>query len=153
MSYFNVWAEVVFGGFPKKEMFTQILLCLFSACHQTLSLHQVSCVGVLRLVRFASSTGRRRRRRRWTIWKMDISNFTPFLWSKWIHFLTKRRFWPHGCNDLTKWPNECVLKVKIAIFECTHLMLDNQCHPYIPSTTVLGDIKPGLGGECRAKAE
>ena len=26
-----------FGGFPKKEMFTQIFLCLFSACHQTLS--------------------------------------------------------------------------------------------------------------------
>ena len=29
MSYCNVWAEVVFCGFPKKEMFTQILLCLF----------------------------------------------------------------------------------------------------------------------------
>ena len=39
MSYCNVWAEVVFCGFPKKEMFTQILLCLFSARHQTLSCH------------------------------------------------------------------------------------------------------------------
>ena len=29
MSYCNAWAEVVFCGFPKKEMFTQILLCLF----------------------------------------------------------------------------------------------------------------------------
>ena len=36
MSYCNAWAEVVFCGFPKKEMFTQILLCLFSARHQTL---------------------------------------------------------------------------------------------------------------------
>ena len=59
MSYCNAWAEVV-----KKEMFTQILLCLFSARHRTLSPHQVSDVGLFRLVRFASSTGRRRRRRR-----------------------------------------------------------------------------------------
>ena len=36
MSDCNVWAEVVFA---KKEMFTHILLCLFSACHQTLSPH------------------------------------------------------------------------------------------------------------------
>ena len=39
MSYCNVWAEVVFCGFPKKEKFTQILLRLFSARHQTLSCH------------------------------------------------------------------------------------------------------------------
>ena len=64
MSYCNAWADVVFCGFPKKEMFTQILLCLFSARHRTLSPHQVSDVGLFRLVRFASSTGRRRRRRR-----------------------------------------------------------------------------------------
>ena len=62
MLYCNVWAEVVFCGFPKKEMFTQILLCLFSACHQTLLCHQVSDVGLFRLVRFASSRRRRRRR-------------------------------------------------------------------------------------------
>ena len=62
MSYYNVWAEVVFCGFPKKKMFTQILLCLFSVCLQTLSPHQVSDVGLFRLVRCASSTGRRRRR-------------------------------------------------------------------------------------------
>ena len=64
MSYCNVCAEVVFCGFPKMEMFTQLLLCLLSARHQTLSLHQVSAVGLFQLVRFASSTGRRRRRRR-----------------------------------------------------------------------------------------
>ena len=64
MSYCNVWAEVVFCGFPKMEMFTQLLLCLLSAHHQTLSLHQVLDVGLFWLVRFASSTGRRRRRRR-----------------------------------------------------------------------------------------
>ena len=34
MLHCNVWAEVVFC---KMEMFTQILLCLFSARHQTLS--------------------------------------------------------------------------------------------------------------------
>ena len=62
--YCNVWTDVFFCGFPKKEMLTQILLCLFSACHQTLSPHQVSNVGLFRLVRFASPTGRRRRRRR-----------------------------------------------------------------------------------------
>ena len=39
MSYCHVWAEVDFCGFPKKEMFIQILLCLFSACHQTLACH------------------------------------------------------------------------------------------------------------------
>ena len=39
MLYCNVWAEVVFCGFSKKEMFTQILLGLFSARHQTLSPH------------------------------------------------------------------------------------------------------------------
>ena len=83
MSYCNVWAEVVFCGSPIKEMFTQILLCLFSACHQTLSLHQVSDVGLFRLVSFASSTGRRRRRRR-RIQKVAIFDLTQ---SKWTHFL------------------------------------------------------------------
>ena len=78
MSCCNVWAEVVFCGFPKKEMLKQILLCLFSACHQTLPPHQVSNVILFRLVRFASSTGRRRRRRR-TIQKVAIFDFTPFL--------------------------------------------------------------------------
>ena len=48
MSYCNVWAEVVVFV-PKMEMFTQILLWLFSAC-------------VFQLVRFPSSTGRRRRK-------------------------------------------------------------------------------------------
>ena len=62
MSYCNVWAEVVFCGFPKKEMVKQISLCLFSARHLTLSPHQVSDIGLFRLVGFASSTGRRRRR-------------------------------------------------------------------------------------------
>ena len=47
MSYCNAWAEGFFG-FPKKEMFTQILLCLFSTRHQTLSPHQVSDVGLFR---------------------------------------------------------------------------------------------------------
>ena len=56
--------KLFFCGFPKKEMLTQILLCLFSPRHQTLSPHQVSDVDLFRLVRFASSTGRRRRRRR-----------------------------------------------------------------------------------------
>ena len=65
MSYCNVWAKVVFCGFPKKEMFTQILLCLFSAHHQT--------VGLFRLVRFASSTGRRRRRKKKKKKKMNNS--------------------------------------------------------------------------------
>ena len=37
MSYCNVGAEVVF--FAKREMTIQILLCIFSACHQTLSPH------------------------------------------------------------------------------------------------------------------
>ena len=45
-----------FCSFPQKTMFTQILLSLFSACHQTLSPYQVSCISALR---FASSTGRR----------------------------------------------------------------------------------------------
>ena len=61
MSYCNVWAEV---DFSKKETLTQILLCVLSACHQTLSPHQVSNVGLFRLVRFTGSTGRRRTRRR-----------------------------------------------------------------------------------------
>ena len=43
--------------FTQKRMFTQILLCLFSAHHQTLSPpHQVSGVGLSWLVRFANST-------------------------------------------------------------------------------------------------
>ena len=47
MSYFNIWAEVVFCGFPKSKVFTQALICLFTAHHQTLYLYQVSYVGVL----------------------------------------------------------------------------------------------------------
>ena len=64
MPYCNVWAEVVYCGFPKSKVFTKTLISLFPACHQSLYLHQVSYVGVLRLVRFANSTRRRRRRRR-----------------------------------------------------------------------------------------
>ena len=90
MLYCNVWAEVVFCGFPKKEMFTHILLCPFSVRHQTLSPHKVSDVGLFQLVRFASSTGRRRRRRR--IQKVAIFDLTPFPQSKWTHFLTKLSF-------------------------------------------------------------
>ena len=63
MPYCNVWVEVVYCGFPKSKVFTKTLISLFSACHQSLYLHQVSYVGVLRLVRFANSTRRRRRRR------------------------------------------------------------------------------------------
>ena len=85
MLYCNVWAEVVFCGFPKKDLFTQILLCLFSACHQTLSPHQVSDVGLFQLEIVASSTGRGRGRRR-TIQKVAIFNLTPFPQSKWTHF-------------------------------------------------------------------
>ena len=64
MPYLNVWAEVVFCGFPKEDVFTQNLLYLFSACYQALSPYQVSDVCLLRLVRFVNSTGRRRRRRK-----------------------------------------------------------------------------------------
>ena len=66
MPYCNVWAEVVYCGFPKSNVFTKTLISLFPACHQSLYmyLHQVSYVGVLRLVRFANSTRRRRRRSR-----------------------------------------------------------------------------------------
>ena len=60
MPYCNVWAELVYCGFPKSKLFTQILICLFPACHQSLYLHQVSYVGVFRLVRFTNSTRRRR---------------------------------------------------------------------------------------------
>ena len=51
---------IYISGFPKKEEFTQLLLCLFSVRYQTLSPRQVSDVGLFRLVRFASSTRRRR---------------------------------------------------------------------------------------------
>ena len=59
MPYCNVWAEVVYCGFPKSKVFTKTLITLFPACHQSLYLHQVSYVGVLRLVRFVNSTRRR----------------------------------------------------------------------------------------------
>ena len=33
MPYCNVWAEVVYCGFPKSKVFTKILISLFPACH------------------------------------------------------------------------------------------------------------------------
>ena len=45
MPYCNVWAEVVYCGFPKSMVFTKTLICLFPARHQSLYLHQVSYVG------------------------------------------------------------------------------------------------------------
>ena len=54
-----MYGPKLFYVFPKKEMFTQILLCIVSLHHQSLSPRQVLGVG---LVRFANSTGRRRRR-------------------------------------------------------------------------------------------
>ena len=81
MPYCTVWAEVVYCGFPKSKVFTKTLISLFPACHQSLYLHQVSYVGVLRLVRFAYSTRRRRRFR-----KGIFLNLTPFPKSKITHF-------------------------------------------------------------------
>ena len=80
MPYCNVWAEVVYCGFPKSKVFTKTLISLFPACHQSLYLHQVSYVGVLRLVRFVNSTRRRRRRRRRrrTIQKRHFFEFDTF---------------------------------------------------------------------------
>ena len=45
MPYCNVWAEVVYCGFPKSKVFTKTLICLFPARHQSLYLYQVSYVG------------------------------------------------------------------------------------------------------------
>ena len=42
MPYCNVWAEVVYCGFPKSKVFTKTLICLFPEHHQSLYLHQVS---------------------------------------------------------------------------------------------------------------
>ena len=39
MPYCNVWAEVIYRGFPKSKVFTNTLICLFPACHQTLYLY------------------------------------------------------------------------------------------------------------------
>ena len=50
-------------------------LCLSG--HRASSLNQVSCLSVLRLVRYVSRTRTRRRRRR--ILKLAISNLTPLL--------------------------------------------------------------------------
>ena len=76
MPYCNVWAEVVYCGFPKSKVFTKTLISLFPAYHQSLYFHQVSYVGVLRIVRFANSTRRRRRRRRRR--NGIFLNLTPF---------------------------------------------------------------------------
>ena len=45
MCYCNVWAEVVYCGFPKSKVFTKTLICLFPVCHQSLYFYQVSYVG------------------------------------------------------------------------------------------------------------
>ena len=36
MAYCNVWAEVVYCGFPKSKVFTKTLISLFPACYQSL---------------------------------------------------------------------------------------------------------------------
>ena len=72
MPYCNVWAKVVYCGFPKRKIFTKTLICLFPVCHQSLYLYQVSYVGAHRLVRFANST---RKRRRTTIQKRLFGTF------------------------------------------------------------------------------
>ena len=36
MPYCNVWAEVVYCGFPKSKVFTKTLISLFPVCHQSL---------------------------------------------------------------------------------------------------------------------
>ena len=41
MPYCNVWAEVVYCGFPKSKVFTKTLMSLFPARHQSLYLHQI----------------------------------------------------------------------------------------------------------------
>ena len=64
MPYCNVWAKVVYCGFPKNKVFTKTLISLFPARHQNLYLHQVSYVGVLQLVRFANSTRRKKKKKK-----------------------------------------------------------------------------------------
>ena len=101
---------VVFLWFSK-------MFILFSAHYQTLLLYQVSCVGILWLVRFASST--------WKIWNMDIS---PFLLS------TKRSFRPHDSNDITKSKWMCI---KSEISYCTHVYILHAVTSAIPIYSVL----------------
>ena len=67
MPYFNVWAEVVYCGFPKSKVFTKTLICAYSLCATKLYIYQVSCVGVLWLVRFANSTRRDEQFRKWLL--------------------------------------------------------------------------------------
>ena len=83
MPYCNVWAEVVYRGFPKSKVFTKTLLCLFPAHYQSLYLYHVSYVGVLWLVRFTNSTRRRRN---------SEKGFFLFDTFPIVHFLTNRSF-------------------------------------------------------------
>ena len=55
--------------FKNVKIVTKILICLFCACYQILFSYQVPFIGVLQLVRFVSSAGRKRRW--WTIQIFD----------------------------------------------------------------------------------
>ena len=80
MPYCNVWAEVVYCGFPKNLVFNKTLICLFPARHQSLYLYQVSYVGVLQ---FANST-RRKKKKKMNNTEIEFDTFSivkknPFL--------------------------------------------------------------------------
>ena len=75
MSINNTLAEIVCCCFSLSILFTYFLIWRGSWDHRTLYFCQVSCLLVLRLVRYASWTGRKRRRRR-RIWKFTHFSLT-----------------------------------------------------------------------------
>ena len=121
--YCNVRMEVIFRGFSESEI----------PCTSPNSsiLTNFVCWSIL-VVRFASSTWRRRRRW-WTILKTALFNLTL---CQRTHFLMKLNILSYSHNDVTRSSNKSTMKVKITISECTHIMLDNHCHPYMHCTSV-----------------
>ena len=97
---FRCMGQSCFCGFQEYKVCTRN----FSTHHWTLSPYQVTCTGVLQLVRFVSST---RGWRRWTIQKMGIIYLTPFLFSKSSHTLTRHSSWWYASNNVNRSPTYC----------------------------------------------
>ena len=120
------WSCVLW--FSTKEM------CLFSAHHQSLSPYQVPCVVY------------------WSNWvqpeeeddeqkeeeeEEEEKNGHSWLWSKWIHFNIV--FYLMVAMITQKDHINAYWKMQFPDVHSLPVMLDNQCHPYILSITVLGD--------------
>ena len=141
LPHYNVLAEANCCCLLKTRLFATKWLCPVSSVYGNLLLWKISWLDLISFLSYASWIWRtrRRRRRRWRILNLHFFEYLTLGTIIFNNFWNSGRFSCPFCLNVIRCSFWLKLKAKIEIFKCTHMMLDNHGHPYMPSTTVLGD--------------